>query len=151
MIDKQKAIAALEAHQGQYKGLSASVVAGCIQVIRELPEEDILNGEELAEVACALNLLKDYKNIGAADRLRELVQAEKDGRLVVLPCKVGTPVWWIETVIKSNGRGKWVTVKHVRPDEFCYAMLGWIDTPIYLTREEAEAALEARKGGESDA
>ncbi len=40
MIDKRKIIEALEAHQGQYKGLSASVVAGCIQVIRDLPEED---------------------------------------------------------------------------------------------------------------
>ncbi len=116
-----------------------------------LEPEDILSGEELAEVARLLNLLEDYRKIGGIDHLRELVQAEKDGRLVVLPCKAGTPVWWIETEIKPNGRGKWVTVKHVRPDEFCYAMLDWIDTPIYLTREEAEAALEARKGGESDA
>ncbi len=35
MIEKKTAIEALEA----YQGLSASVVAGCIQVIRELPEE----------------------------------------------------------------------------------------------------------------
>ncbi len=40
MIEKKTAIEALEAYQGQYKGLSASVVAGCIQVIRDLPEED---------------------------------------------------------------------------------------------------------------
>ncbi len=40
MIDKQKAIEALEVHQGKYKGLFARVVAGCIQVIRELPEDD---------------------------------------------------------------------------------------------------------------
>ncbi len=40
MIDKQKAIAALEAYRGNSKGLFASVVSGCIQVIREIPEDD---------------------------------------------------------------------------------------------------------------
>lgn len=40
MSYKQDAIAALEAHQGKYKGLSASVVAGCIKVIQDLPEDD---------------------------------------------------------------------------------------------------------------
>ncbi len=77
-------------------------------------------------------------SISNFEALEKYRNAEKEGRLVVLPCKVGTPVWWIETVIKSNGRGKWGRVKLIRTDEFCYEMLGWIDTPIYLTREEAE-------------
>lgn len=49
MIDKQKAISALEANN--YNGLSASVVAECIKVIRELPEDDgwIPVGERLPE------------------------------------------------------------------------------------------------------
>ncbi len=40
MIEKQKAIDALEAYRGNSKGLYASTVAGCIQVIRDLPEDD---------------------------------------------------------------------------------------------------------------
>lgn len=38
MIDKQKAIAALE--NNNYNGLPAAVVAECVKVIRALPEED---------------------------------------------------------------------------------------------------------------
>jgi len=38
MIDKQKAIAALEANN--YNGLSASAVQECIKVIQDLPEEE---------------------------------------------------------------------------------------------------------------
>lgn len=30
---------------------------------------------------------------GGIDRLRELAEADKAGRLVVLPCKVGDTVW----------------------------------------------------------
>ncbi len=40
MSFKNKAIAALEAYRGNSKGLYASTVAGCIKVIRELPEDD---------------------------------------------------------------------------------------------------------------
>ncbi len=52
MIDKQKAIEALEANN--YNGLSASVVARCIQIIRELPDNAEKNNpltlEELREM-----------------------------------------------------------------------------------------------------
>lgn len=37
------------------------------------------------------------------DHLRELVQAKKDGRLVVLPCKVGATVWAITSPINMPG------------------------------------------------
>jgi hypothetical protein len=30
-----------------------------------------------------------------AERIRELLKADKDGRLVVLPCKVGDTVYWL--------------------------------------------------------
>ena len=43
--------------------------------------------------------LKAYEDIaelcGGFDRLRELAEADKDGRVVVLPCKVGDTVWRI--------------------------------------------------------
>ncbi|MGN0998673.1 MAG: hypothetical protein ACI4PO_03900 [Faecousia sp.] len=39
--------------------------------------------------------LVDFKKLGSIDHIRELVQAKKDGRLVVLPCKVGDTVYEI--------------------------------------------------------
>lgn len=33
------------------------------------------------------------KNYGSHDRMKELAEADKDGRVVVLPCKVGDTVW----------------------------------------------------------
>lgn len=50
--------------------------------------------------------LKSYEDIaelcGEFDRLRELAKADKDGRVVVLPCKVGDTVWF--KTYKNNAR-----------------------------------------------
>ena len=51
-----------------------------------LDPEEVLTGKELAEIACAMNLLKEYQSLGTIEHMRDLAQAEKDGRLVVLPC-----------------------------------------------------------------
>ena len=41
---------------------------------------------------------------GGVDRLRELAEADKDGRVVVLPCKVGDTVYMIERIFDiDNG------------------------------------------------
>lgn len=50
-----------------------------------LEPEDILSATDMAKVACALHELNQYKELGSVDRLRELSQADKDGRCVVLP------------------------------------------------------------------
>ena len=91
-------------------------------------------------------MLKKY----CIDHIRDLLQAEKDGRLVVLPCKVGDHVW-------ADGREAIVvwflgykTERYLHAQFFDNAK--HTDIPFYeigktvfLTREEAEAAL---KGGE---
>lgn len=41
-------------------------------------------------------------SMGSYDRLRELAEADKDGRVVVLPCKVGDTVWF--KTYKNNAR-----------------------------------------------
>lgn len=50
--------------------------------------------------------LKSYDDIaelcGGFDRLRELAEADKDGRVVILPCKVGDTVWF--KTYKNNAR-----------------------------------------------
>ena len=56
---------------------------------------EVLTGKEMAEVGCAIIRLKKYEDIGPIDHLRELAQAEKDGRLVVLPCNIHDPLYII--------------------------------------------------------
>ena len=80
-------------------------------------------------------------------------QLEKEGHLVVLPCKVGTPVyttrWWDEvpeTCIDSKGKKfQRMTAKHkVTKEEFSPFSLDYVQfgEKVFLTREEAERALE---------
>lgn len=57
-----------------------------------LEPEEVLTAKENAEVACALNLLKEYQSVGSVEHFRELSQAERDGRLVVHGRWVKVPV-----------------------------------------------------------
>lgn len=96
-----------------------------------------------------------------------LLQAEQDGRLVVLPCKVvcGTTIWCADSTIHTNpvkcevgsfaiytgpdGDLKlWINcyVYGTTPMSRSFRMSS-IGKTVFLTREEAEAAL-AGKGGE---
>lgn len=83
----------------------------------------------------------------APGRLRELARAEKDGRLVVLPCKIGDKIHYIA----ENGRIDFAFVRWFDTNE------GWtvaadnapraplffkfedFGKTVFLTREEAEA------------
>ena len=82
--------------------------------------------------------------------LRELAEAEKDGRLVVLPCKAGDHVWvdGREAVVENFFGYETERYLHAQ----FYDNMQYIDIPfteicktVFLTREEAESAL---KGGE---
>ena len=70
-------------------------------------------------------------------RLAELLTADRAGRLVVLPCKVGDTVY----ILRRTFDGA---------DVVGETELWWDDIPqlgktVFLTREEAEKALEAAK------
>ena len=67
-------------------------------------------------------------------RLRELAQAEKEGRLVVLPCEIESPVY-------SHAR-KLDGADYVRETEFWWSDIPQMGKTVFLTREAAEAALE---------
>ena len=96
------------------------------------------------------------------DRLRELAQAEKEGRLVVLPCKVGDKLYDItlgevreKTVISlSMLLSKSVNHLVIHAENFRNAVTSYelqdIGKTVFLTREAAEAALDAM-GGENNA
>ena len=96
------------------------------------------------------------------EKLEELAQAEKDGRLVVLPCKVGDTVWYITPsteICEAQVIGIWLNV-YTNPQmwleiKYYSKFTGecehksridlMLDKTVFLTREDAEAAL---KGGE---
>ena len=84
-------------------------------------------------------------------RLRELVQADRDRRCVVLPCKVGEILWCINSygeVEETVAVGFLIEKESVRiyykekmSSEYYNAPLGKI---LFLTREAAEEALEGK-------
>ena len=108
--------------------------------------------DEKPSVEKVYNRLKKIEDILGdeydLDRLREMVQAKREGRCVVLPCKKGDTVWRIVhdatphvtkdrcTDIKYENRDIWV---HLIGDR---VMGGWnFGKLLFLTRAEAEAAL----------
>ena len=76
------------------------------------------------------------------DHLRDLIKAEKNGRMVVLPCKVGDTVYQIDAERVYESEVKWIIFDC---DDIAFDERA-IGGSIFLTREEAEAAL---KGGDS--
>lgn len=88
------------------------------------------------------------------DRLRDLVQADREGRCKILPCKTGDTVYQIEmTWCKwmdsykcdqcCSGYGEcWEGEKFVKEVKFELWMIACIGKTVFLSREEAEAALK---------
>ena len=89
-----------------------------------------------------------------AERIRELLKADKDGRVVVLPCKVGDTVWRIVRDGEPH-----ITRDEVRDMYFaddmtpCVELVGGRVTftekfgkTVFLSREEAEKALQEMEG-----
>ena len=54
-----------------------------------LTPEEVLPKDKADEIALKLMRLADLESICSYTRLRELAEADKEGRLAVLPCKVG--------------------------------------------------------------
>ena len=81
---------------------------------------------------------------GDISRVRELAEADKDGRLVVLPCKVGDTVYLIVTKRAKVYMPEFSFVKKSRLTFLnMERVLQDFGKTVFLTREEAEKALEA--------
>ena len=116
-------------------------------IIKDWPnymEFDIIN-----RLAAIEDILGDEYDL---DRLRELAQADREGRCVVLPCKIGDPVWRLyddcdfpgDCYTKQKCRGCEYRNLFIEEQAFCLSMLcqnGKLSPPYYTTRAEAEAAL----------
>lgn len=132
---------------------------------KELEPEEVLPKDKADEIALKLMRLADLESICSYTRLRELAEADRAGRLVVLPCKVGDTVWvarnpWTGKLLKKpldayvNGmkmysHGLYVNllfdtrkINGTRDYE-----INHIGKTVFLTREEVEKALEAKQNG----
>lgn len=104
--------------------------------------------------------MRDAEQEGVA-RLHELAEADKDGRVVVLPCKVGDTVWIVGTVRKLysakvrtffcgnvsavRGGDEDGHIQMIRTTE-CDIPIKKFGKAVFLTREEAEKALAEMEG-----
>lgn len=116
--------------------------------------------ERTPEEVTALGKLFDYaleesktltEQLALLNRIRELAEADKDGRLVVRPCKVGDTLFRVFAgeILEHKVRnmrylaiqGRW----DIDTAPFCSYVESSIGKTIFLTREEAKAALEVIK------
>ena len=118
-------------------------------------------GLESEEVS---TLVKDWSDLctivgecGGLSRVRVLAEADRDGRLVVLPCQSGehvfalldnqTHVW--ECEVEHAVLDGWRKVFAIRPlghsKDSYYAPFGAFGQTVFLTREEADRALEGKR------
>lgn len=110
------------------------------------------NGPDIAEL-----------RVVNTDRLLELAKADEDGRLVVLPCKVGGTLWVTSRdnvpremeleapdirAVCTDEDNLCMSTCNRKPDGFCAYRLrndgADIGKTVFLTREEAKKALEAK-------
>lgn len=131
-----------------------------------LAPEDIPTGLEFANVYAAMQELKRYEAIGTVEHLTDMVKAESEGRLVVLPCKVGDTIYVIPSETNrglnaiSHPENNRVYVQTVEAVLWCNnkryllrtctglyeALSDYFGVTWFLSRQEAEVALEEQNG-----
>lgn len=111
--------------------------------------EDIPTGVELANVFCAIDLLKQYQELGTLEEFAAYKNAEEQGHLVRLPCKRGDIVYRIcgpkKRRFVAERKVLSVTMYDDERFEIFTTASDWLGKTVFLTREEAEKALKGAK------
>ena len=109
------------------------------QLIREVERvtERITSDFDAGKLWSLIERDKPYSQVYR--RLEEYETAEEEGRLVVLPCKVGEKIYAIYT----GSTGKNPTIMRT---SFDYGLIPYFGKSVFLSYEEAEKALEEMKG-----
>ena len=162
-------------------GFCTAVPAAHCPLLRQYLDTGMTPEAFQSYVVFLQDLIGNQKASEALDRFRQLVKADRDGRLVVPPCKVGDTVWAasgkiikceIDEMYLCDGGGieylvtfdcdganckgcpfnRWE--QDCSGERYCECEYGCssfkdsdIGKTIFLTSEEAKAALEATKDG----
>jgi len=108
------------------------------------------------QISAALDELKAYRDTGLSpERVAELAEAEKDGRLVVLPISIGNCFYGIKQYIDKTCEIYESKVKGYRisrtgttiqsTKNYSMPITSIDDYGLYITRAEAETALKRRE------
>ena len=112
----------------------------------ETSAEDVL--ADLVRLAAIEDILGDEYDL---DRLRELAQADREGRCIVLPCKIGSTLYRMQRFKRGKNWRKEAefirTVELNRNNFWRIVMDGEIGKTVFLTRAEAQAALRREQDG----
>lgn len=105
---------------------------------------------KLSVMGKAITEIKEFNGLPVA-RLCELAEADKGGRVIVLPCKEGDTIYHISKVRTSHfeddkiiidDEGRW----KIYEMPFTLIHLPYIGKSYFLTREEAGKALKTKEG-----
>lgn len=114
-----------------------------------LTPEEVERSKLEIEAGCVKAIARTYGI--DINRLRELAETDRDGRLVVPPCKVGDKLYRVfagEIFEHRVGSMKYFAIQgkwDIETYPFCPCVESSIGKTIFLTREKAKAALEAMK------
>ena len=126
-----------------------------------LEPEEVLPKDKADEIALKLMQLADLENFCSYTRLRELAEADKAGRLVVLPVRpvltqsIGSMLYIIEegeivedslceALVGMGSNGEINILYTTLSDQISFERAD-IGKTVFMTREAAEKALEAMK------
>ena len=144
-------------------GFCTAVPAAHCPLLRQYLDTGMTPEAFQSYVVFLQDLIGNQKASEALDRFRQLVKADRDGRLLALPCKVGDTVYywdgcqiidykvesfsvfdenvWLMYGVHREKRNGIVFGREFWAHEFYYCKT------VFLTREEAKKALEAMKDG----
>lgn len=124
----------------------------CVEQLADYEDTGLTPEEFHAYWVFLEDMIGEQKASEALDRFRQLVKADRAGRLVVLPCKVGDMVYFallgriiekqVFSIVSFSDSTRIYcggTSEYFRPED--------IGKTFFLTREEAEKALKAMKDG----
>lgn len=106
---------------------------------------------KLSMMGKAISEITEFNGL-PIDRLRELAEADKDGRVVVLPCKVGDKLYRVfagEIFEHRVGSMKYFAIQgrwDIETYPFCPCVESSIGKTVFFTSEEAKKALQEMEG-----
>ena len=117
-----------------------------------LTPEEVERSKLEIEAGCVKAIARTYGI--DINRLRKFAEADRDGRVIVLPCEVGHAAYWVHNGIitdchinriQVNRKGVFLCLKN-KKSHGAFRVDTCLGKTVFLTREEAEKALAKMEG-----